>query len=114
MTFLCGCRLLELSTNLRKVSKWPKKAPTSAFPLAKSAYKRLKKLRIYKDTMNFSNGRSQLFACIDMPADSEDLCDRGHHRAVPVAGQRGRLQVREQAHLPPGGGHTIYRCHQCL
>ena len=52
--------------------------------------------------MNFSNGRSQLFACIDMPADSEDLCDRGHHRAVPVAGQRGRLQVREQAHLPPG------------
>ena len=58
--------------------------------------------------MNFSNGRSQLFACIDMPADSEDLCDRGHHRAVPVAGQRGRLQVREQAHLPPGGGHTIF------
>ena len=45
---------------------------------------------------------SSVFVCVDIPADSEDLCDRGHHRAVPVAGQRGRLQVREQAHLPPG------------
>ena len=40
--------------------------------------------------------------CADIPADGEDLRDSGHHRAVPVAGQRGSLQVREQAHLPPG------------
>ena len=55
----------------------------------------------------------QLFVCADIPADSEDLRDGGHHRAVPVAGQRGSLQVREQAHLPSGediggGGPTVY------
>ena len=56
--------------------------------------------------MNFSNTKfvdsRHLFICADIPADSEDLRDCGHHRAVPVAGQRGSLQVREQAHLPPG------------